>query len=456
VPILPESVDHTQAFVLAGFSIFFGLLIRLLPWHRWPFSFLHVVPLTGLTILCVAGGYIDGSMEYYALFFPLTFIFTGSVFRPRASLLHGVIAAGGLPLSLLGAQSSDVIPFYVLGLVLAVAAGLILAHGRIERRSMTAMRHLLDAAAGLGVARDHEEVGAILAPILFRLVDADDCLVALRRGDELALIGGPRHRVQGAGSMAGLAEWAVSARRTVRACDLAGARSTVAVAAPIPGSTKPHGALIVVFSGGRAPHDGFAQRMMEQLATETGRVLDRLEETAVLIERAETDPLTGLGNRAVLREALSRLSPGDAFVLCDMDHFKHINDTMGHVAGDNVLVAFASCLRELARDEADTVVRYGGEEFAMILPGAGSKGALLVLDRLRARWADLRPLATFSSGVAVHEAGRRPQVTVEQADLALYRAKVSGRDRDELAVTPQRLPWRGPKPTALTGRSETL
>jgi len=113
--------------------------------------------------------------------------------------------------------------------------------------------------------------------------------------------------------------------------------------------------------------------------------------------------------------------------MIDLDHFKTVNDTEGHSAGDEVLQALAEHLGRGVRD-ADLVARYGGEEFLVVLHGAGPEG-LITAERLRATWRDTNPRTTFSAGVAVHHAGQPGAVTLAQADAALYAAKRTGRNR---------------------------
>ena len=123
------------------------------------------------------------------------------------------------------------------------------------------------------------------------------------------------------------------------------------------------------------------------------------------------------------------MRPGDAVVLLDLDHFKRLNDTAGHAAGDDVLRETGALLRQIARRE-DSVIRYGGEEFLVLLPGAGEAGATSFDARLRAAWADVQPHVTFSTGIAVVDAATTGgAAAVAHADEALYAAKAAGRAR---------------------------
>lgn len=175
------------------------------------------------------------------------------------------------------------------------------------------------------------------------------------------------------------------------------------------------------------------------IALVTLRVLQRLHHLS------RHDELTGLANRRVLDEAierewqrLQRTGAGFAVVMLDLDHFKQINDTHGHAAGDSVLAVTAERLREAAR-RTDLVARLGGEEFLVLMPATELPAALAaaerLLERLRARPCEAGGLSlgvTASAGVAVARADDpEAQAALRRADLALYRAKSQGRDRVE-------------------------
>jgi len=151
------------------------------------------------------------------------------------------------------------------------------------------------------------------------------------------------------------------------------------------------------------------------------------EAMEALARASITDDLTGLGNRRHANTLLDALQPGDALAILDLDLFKQVNDTLGHQRGDQVLQAFAAFLDEAVRDH-DTVARLGGEEFILVLQGAGAAGVDTVR-RLLDAWRATRPLVTFSAGVACHEAGTAPTDTLGHADAALYEAKSTGRNR---------------------------
>lgn len=181
----------------------------------------------------------------------------------------------------------------------------------------------------------------------------------------------------------------------------------------------------------------------------------RRSETAKreLEQLAITDDLTGLYNRRFLEEycriqfAIARRQRSTvAFLLVDIDHFKSVNDRHGHLVGDRVIAAVADALRRSGR-AGDLPVRYGGEEFLLVLPATDAAGAATFAERLRSGVAKL-PLGegvpgelrvTVSIGVGLFAEQEHDLASVlEATDAALYRAKQEGRDRVELAAPPPR------------------
>ncbi|WP_285259864.1 GGDEF domain-containing protein [Halopseudomonas bauzanensis] len=162
---------------------------------------------------------------------------------------------------------------------------------------------------------------------------------------------------------------------------------------------------------------------------------------------ATTDPLTGLANRRALLQGmeweLRRAGPdlpGGALLILDLDHFKSINDTYGHAAGDKVLVHLAHLMRSILRQN-DIAGRLGGEEFAVLLPDAGRERALAIAERLRLavegstiEYEGNTIAVTASIGLAPL-AGEVDEIFV-LADEALYRAKNEGRNRTVYADNP--------------------
>lgn len=186
-------------------------------------------------------------------------------------------------------------------------------------------------------------------------------------------------------------------------------------------------------------------RSAELIADALGVVVKSLflvEETQLL---ALTDGLTGLYNRRHaskrLEEEIARArrnSTGLCVAMCDVDHFKAINDEFGHSAGDRVLQAIAGSLTEYVRRN-DIVARWGGEEFLVIFSEIKLTAARIVAERLRGRLASTPKVEggpeqiSVSIGLAMLQAGVTAEALIEQADQALYRAKARGRNRVEVA-----------------------
>lgn len=176
-------------------------------------------------------------------------------------------------------------------------------------------------------------------------------------------------------------------------------------------------------------------RISDQYQTMLHQLKERLEHAS------NYDSLTGLPNRRYmtvrLEEAVSQAartpSGGFAVMIADIDHFKAVNDSFGHAAGDRQLQNVARAL-ELSLREYDQCARWGGEEFLLLFPDCDEAGAALVAERLRqavadaARVGDEIPAPTVSIGFTVHRPGESMDTTLLRADQALYRAKAAGRN----------------------------
>lgn len=212
---------------------------------------------------------------------------------------------------------------------------------------------------------------------------------------------------------------------------------------------------------------GQVRKVVSDLVSETQRIVaqnrnvnSRLEKSnqeivnlkeriAEVRNEAMCDPLTGLQNRRAFDEKL-RQSLVDtqadhspmSLLLFDIDHFKSFNDTHGHQLGDEVLRLVAGCLVECTKGR-DTATRYGGEEFAIILPETDIEGALAVAEQVRETVAGKRIIrkssgeslgsVTLSGGAAQYIEGETLEHLIERADGALYAAKKTGRNRIEAA-----------------------
>ena len=235
-------------------------------------------------------------------------------------------------------------------------------------------------------------------------------------------------------------------RLTVPASDLVvdsllvGQAAREILVAPITFKSVPLGVIVLATP---TQFDRDADKLLDQFRADLGLAInnalvhDRLERLAAV------DPLTDAYNRrfglARLREEFSRAVRAEnplGVLMLDLDHFKLINDTHGHLAGDRILRAVAKTCRRVIR-EGDVLVRYGGEEFLVILPGAGVADVRDIGERVRRAVGettvpegDQRIAVTVSVGGATYrDAVDAPEVLIAQADAALYDAKDSGRNR---------------------------
>lgn len=176
------------------------------------------------------------------------------------------------------------------------------------------------------------------------------------------------------------------------------------------------------------------ERHLPSFMLDAQRALELADKTVRLTQDASVDALTGLVNRRMLDRLLGHLHLDNTLIMVDLDHFKAVNDTLGHSEGDRVLTAFGQTVNRVLR-AIDHAGRYGGEEFLVILSGDGvtDPDPDSFLLRLRLEWEASRPHpVTFSAGVAT--AGPDPRAAMAAADRALYRAKASGRDRWQTAT----------------------
>ncbi|EXI80612.1 MAG: putative diguanylate cyclase YdaM [Candidatus Accumulibacter appositus] len=194
--------------------------------------------------------------------------------------------------------------------------------------------------------------------------------------------------------------------------------------------------------------------LQERLENSSREAQELRQEVARAREEALVDGLTGLANRKGFDLALaaglqqdSPPGPGPCLLMIDLDHFKRLNDSHGHLFGDKVLAGIGEMLRANVKGK-DTAARYGGEEFAVILPRTPRGGAVGLAEALRALVASRRIRnggnkqtlignITVSIGIADYVAGESAADFIARADQALYEAKAQGRNRVSLAPRPQ-------------------
>jgi len=205
--------------------------------------------------------------------------------------------------------------------------------------------------------------------------------------------------------------------------------------------------LLAVFAALRLRVLGARARERELLRLVEEKTADLQRANEELLRLSSTDSLTGLPNRRTfdrtLEKECARIRRSGAqlsLILFDVDRFKALNDTLGHQRGDVCLAMLAGEMERVARRSVDLPARFGGEEFAMILPNTGADGARLMAEAVREGFANLKlehpasPIASYltvSAGVATAARGRQcsPEELIGAADQALYAAKRRGRNR---------------------------
>jgi diguanylate cyclase (GGDEF)-like protein len=209
----------------------------------------------------------------------------------------------------------------------------------------------------------------------------------------------------------------------LRAAQALASEPTVKVSIDAPGRGSLALVILVMFLGGLMN--------LAQIRLVLGRLLQRLT------EQSQTDALTGAANRRGLIRHLDeshlraeRGGHGYVVLMVDIDHFKSVNDRLGHAEGDRVLQRVAQGLREGLR-VGDVIARWGGEEFCVLLPRIGASDAQALASRMAAHIAaSSEPQVTVSIGVAeVHAPLESADQVMRRADAALYRAKAAGRNR---------------------------
>jgi diguanylate cyclase (GGDEF)-like protein len=326
-----------------------------------------------------------------------------------------------------------------------------LPSGAAGEHPLVSLADLVDAGRRMAAALDATEIAAIAIGEARRLIGADGGAVVRRHERELRPLRADPPALFAFGRSEHSALWPVveAGRSTAVVVD----HEPILVKVPMAMAAVPvvaDGAVVGALAVIRVASRPFSQVEVEALETLAPLIGSSLQAAAVhdsAAALAESDPLTGLANRRRLDRDLSRLAPGDgvdrparegsvAVVMVDVDHFKNFNDRNGHAAGDEALRRVGAALVDAVRP-GDTVYRYGGEEFLILLPGATTDQAAIVAERCRAAVAtgdvpggDVQPggRVTISVGVAGSDRGSFSDL-VRRADSALYRAKEAGRNQ---------------------------
>ncbi|MGQ0823904.1 MAG: diguanylate cyclase domain-containing protein [Actinomycetota bacterium] len=449
--VLPDATLEDINLPVPIVAVCAGAVFVLCPWRTWPGRAQLAIPVAMFGLVAWGGLTTQAASAPFLAVLPLPFVFAGFTQRPYAAIALAPVGATALILGARFEITHTLVAALVFALPVSVFVGEAIAQAlRRRTRAEVHIDRLLHAVRVLAHVTEERAGAQLVASLTAQLLDADAVAVLIAdrprsgRFSNRAWFGHPAladaaplvidRKADPALLRPGGTRFLSDASATplLHAPGAAGKVRSAALL-PLPGSgAQPLGVVVAMWGTTHRSLPDPASHAGELLSQEAGRMFQRLHATAALTHDADTDALTELANRRTFARALRTLGPGDAIVIVDLDHFKSVNDRFGHEFGDDTLRSLARCLRRVAR-QVDCVARYGGEEFAIVLAGADEVGAQTALRRVRRAWAATDPVTTFSSGVAVHEAGERPQDTLRRADEALYTAKESGRDCDVLA-----------------------
>jgi diguanylate cyclase (GGDEF)-like protein len=405
-------------------AILVGVTTSLLPWQRWPARATLVLAAAGLGLLCAGDIAARSAATPDGLMISATMVTLLSVWlgvtQPRgtAAAFAPVVFTG-----LLVTVRVEGVDIRTLPIVIAVVIGALVGElvawsmGR-DRRRAEDLGSLIDSTGELFSGTDATQVAVHIARSAARMLHASRVTVYLRQRSSTTEVvasyptdhsdraePGPVDAVPGKAS---------------------GDRES-GVVIPLRGrSGLDHGRVVI---DGRA-RDSFTTQLARLFGDQFGSRLDDLELVASLTTDALRDPLTGVGNRRLADHLLAGVAAGDAIAVIDVDHFREVNERLGHAGGDGVLRDVAAYLRASVRG-ADTVARLGGDEFLVVFRDIGG-GAQAAVARLLSNWNREARIATFSAGVALHDGGD-PGRTLRRADETLYEAKRAGRATVRLA-----------------------
>lgn len=428
-----------------------------LPWGRWTHGSalaLAVAALVLLVLVEATSGYAGSrqAAATYPLFVTLVLAWVGMT-QPRRTALSFTLCVGAALAVVVLLPPRSAIPLASLAVVLPVGAALgeaaawMMAELRsVQRNDAQRASTFIDLTRALDqlpARSTRQEVASALADTAagvfgaaaeVTLIDPDGQSTAARSGRR------PHHAGTATPGRAATRPPSASVERPLAgtASSAGGGTATATLAAPSAAPVAPRRTTITLMGHrgilgrvqlelARDPDDPYAANLVRLFAAQATSALERFELLRRLDHEITHDELTGTGNRRHATNLFNTLRNGDGIILIDVDGFKSINDTAGHLAGDELLRSLGEYLNGYVRGH-DDVARLGGDEFVVVARGVGH-GAAAAANRLLDGWRAQDPPATVSIGVAVHRAGDGAQVSVERADQALYQAKRAGRNQ---------------------------
>jgi len=412
-------VDVDRLRILGAVALVSAVAVLMVPWHRFRPRASLSLAVWGLVLLLASGqwaGYAATGQapSAYPAFFVLIFGWLGLT-QPRwSAVLFSpvvVVGCGWLTVMTPGVKVSFA------GLLIATVSSVLISEtiawamdrGRRHAHDLgtlvsasSQLREVLNLAEGAALAS--ESTRAVLHAVDVELFVLDSGVAQL---DDLP------------------AQLSKIVTAAVDTGDAYGDRDGLAI--PLVG---PSGVIAVVLAFG-VTRDPVTDQIVRLLSSEFGGRLEQLRLLEALGEQTLRDALTGVGSRRHADALVEGLQPGDSLLLIDIDHFKLVNDTRGHLGGDRLLEQLGLHLRDGLRDH-DAVARYGGDEFLVRLH-THDGDSRAIAKRLLDTWAALGDVPTFSVGIAAHAVGATPAATFSEADRALYVSKREGRARIAVA-----------------------
>lgn len=443
---LPDSLeeyeyDENGVRAVAMLGLFIAAVAVLLPWERWPRRASLALPILGLGILLLGAelGEVRLSAGSVLTFASLYFVIVAwvGITQPRGTALVLAPFVVGSFAYVLATLPTDGNTIPVAALVITIPAGTLISEGIayvmeslrqsqiLDLDRVNDLEALADAVSGLRHGASMEEAAALLGTAANRIFHGDHVTTVLRATDGRLV----PSRVGAPGNEPGPQATSL-VRQAIADGEVAlvaedGDTTAQLLVIPLVGLNTVGGAILVRLPEDEA--DPFRLHLARLFSGQAGGALEQLRVIESLSQDARRDELTGLGNRRHALDLLESLQSGDAVVLVDLDRFKDVNDTDGHAAGDALLRSLGDHLRSCVRDD-DLVARLGGDEFILVARSAEAD-AIATVNRILTTWRGSLARTSFSAGVAVHRRDDPPAITLEHADIALYRAKQRGRDQ---------------------------